>query len=117
VLRVRLNELLRERGISQRELARRVDKHPDVISRFARQATGAVSYELLSCICGALECDVGDLLEHIPQSRQQIPLFESVEGTVAPSPYWDRRQRVLLRAAEEGPPYGTDQAQPKEEVT
>lgn len=74
MIRVTLVDLLRERGISQRELARRTDTHPDVVSRFARQATTGVSYELLDRICAALNCQPRDLLGFEPE---QISLFAS----------------------------------------
>ena len=80
---VRLKELLDERGMSQRELARRTGRHHDVISRFARQDTEGVTYDLLSHVCAALECDVGDILEYGPDPSEQIPLFESAEAELA----------------------------------
>ena len=71
---VRLNELLRSRGLSQRELARRTGTHPDVISKFARQATGGVTYELLDRICSELGCAPGQLLVHEPDSPDQVTM-------------------------------------------
>lgn len=76
MIRVGLNNLLEQRGMSQRELARRTNTHPDVISRFARGATSAVSYELLDRICATLNCRPGDLLRFEPE---QIHLFQSPE--------------------------------------
>jgi len=104
MLRVRLNNLLQERGISQRELARRTDKHPDVISRFAREVTGMVSYDLLDCICAALNCDVADVLEHVPDEGPQIGLFDSQARSQATTTY--TRTRTVLKAAENRPTYG-----------
>jgi putative transcriptional regulator len=105
MLRVRLNDLLSRRGMSQRELARRTESHPDVISRFAREATGAVSYDLLERICGALNCDVGDLLQYVPSPDDQIGLFEVIDTRgLSPTPL-DGRKQTTLRVAEERPGY------------
>ena len=93
MIRVRLNDYLRQRGLSQRELARRTETHPDVISRFARQATSAVSYELLSRICSELDCAPGDLLEFAPDPSVQIPMFEEPKGV-------DGVDRELMNATE-----------------
>jgi len=93
VIRVRLNDFLRQRGLSQRELARRTETHPDVISRFARQATSAVSYELLSRICSELDCAPGDLLEFAPDPSVQIPIFEEPKSV-------DVVDRKLMNASE-----------------
>ena len=62
--------------MSQRELARRADRHHDVVSRFAREETGGVSYDLLAAVCAVLECQPGDLLHYTPDPEEQIPLFE-----------------------------------------
>jgi DNA-binding Xre family transcriptional regulator len=70
MIRVRLAELLLVRGLSLRELARRTDTHPDVLSRFGRQATHGVTYHLLHRICAELECSVADLLEYVPVEKQ-----------------------------------------------
>ena len=77
MIRVALKKMLRDRRISLRELARRLDKHPEVISRFAREATGGVSYELLDSICLFLRCDPGALLRFEPTEEQmgQLALF------------------------------------------
>lgn len=104
MLRVRLNDVLQRRGMSQRELARRTDKHPDVISRFAREATEMVSYDLLDCICGALSCGVADLLEYVPDPGEQIGLFEAEDDADGNQTY--PRTRIVMKAAENRPAYG-----------
>lgn len=107
LLRVRLNDLLKIRGMSQRELARRTEKHPDVISRFAREDTTMVSYDLLECICSALECEVSDLLEYVPDPDEQITLFEgSQEDSASTETVYRQQQPTALRAAERQPLYG-----------
>jgi putative transcriptional regulator len=72
MIRVTLNELLEQRRMSQRELARRTDTHPDVISRFAREATSGVSYDLLNRICAVMSCSPGDLLQY---ENDQMTMF------------------------------------------
>lgn len=104
MIKVGLTRLLRERGLSQRELARRTDKHHDVISRFARGDTQAVSYELLDSICAVLECQIGDLLEYVPDHDEQILLFESVTGA-----YVHDESRELRRVAEASSSYETSE--------
>jgi len=76
--------------MSQRELARRIRRHHDVVSRFARQDTSGVSYELLAEICGVLECQPGDLMRFDPDPEVQIPLF--------------REQQSLGTRGSKGPP-------------
>jgi putative transcriptional regulator len=75
MIRVVLREYLDTRDISLRELARRANTHPEVISRFSRQATSGVSYDLLDRICLALRCQPSDLLVYSPVA-EQISLFD-----------------------------------------
>ena len=70
VITVGLSRLLKERGLSLRELARRTSTHPDVLSRFARGATSGVSYDLLERVCRELPCQPGDLLHYEPDNEQ-----------------------------------------------
>lgn len=76
MIKVTLNQLLEVRRLSQRELARRAGAHPEVVSRFAREATSGVSYQLLSKICAALDCTPAQLLRYEPE---QPSLFDADE--------------------------------------
>src|SRR4051812_35372303 len=79
MIRVSLKDVLQERRLSLRELARRLNKHPDTISKFGRQKTGGVSYELLSEICAGLGCNPGELLRYEPDLPEQIALFTEMQ--------------------------------------
>src|SRR5690606_32475259 len=86
MIRVALAEALHDRRMSQRELARRIGRHPDVVNKFAREATSGVSYELLGCICNVLGCEPGEILRFEPASNQ-MSLFDerrTSPGTAAP---------------------------------
>ena len=85
VIRVRLKDVLDERGMSQRQLARLIGKQRETVSKFARQATGGVSYELLALICEALRCEPGVLLK-----------FEAEQPSLFPSA--DRADHMIPRA-------------------
>jgi putative transcriptional regulator len=75
VIQVALKDVLRERKISLRGLARKLGRHPDTISKFGRQATGGVSYDLLNEICSALACEPGELLRFVPEPPEQMSIF------------------------------------------
>ncbi len=66
--------------MSQRELARKLGRHHDVISRFARQETSGVSYDLLEEICETLQCQPGDLIKVVP-TDEHIQIWEN-EGVM-----------------------------------
>lgn len=80
MIQVCLKSILAARGLSQRELARRAGRHHDVISRFARNDTSSVSFELLSSVCRVLECQPGDLLRY-SAAEDQPSLFGADSST------------------------------------
>jgi putative transcriptional regulator len=74
MIRVALAEFLKKRDLSQRELARRIGTHPNVVSRVVREQTGGISYELLNALCRELRCETGDLLVY--EDDCQLALFQ-----------------------------------------
>jgi putative transcriptional regulator len=61
-IRLRLNEIIKERGISQRELARLTGLRPNTISHLCSDKVNSAYFETLETICRALDIDIKDLL-------------------------------------------------------
>jgi putative transcriptional regulator len=59
---IRLKEVLKERGISQRELSLRINKSVITVNSWANQKS-TPSIEVLIEICKILGCEIGDLIE------------------------------------------------------
>jgi putative transcriptional regulator len=62
MLKVRLDELLEERGRSAYWLAKETNLTQVALWRLKHGKTGAIKFETLEAICNALECTPGDLL-------------------------------------------------------
>lgn len=65
--RFRLAELLKESGISQRELAQRAEVSPTTVNRMANNLTAQVSLNTLDALSRVLGCEPGDLVERVPE--------------------------------------------------
>jgi putative transcriptional regulator len=61
-IRLRLKELLEQRGISQRELARRMNIRPSTVSHLCSDKVNAAYFDTLELICKTLEVDLHELL-------------------------------------------------------
>lgn len=62
-IKIKLNELLINRNISQRELARMTDiRHPS-INEMCNNETKRLPLANLAKICEVLECEITDILE------------------------------------------------------
>lgn len=61
-IKVRLNELLKERNMSQRELARLTGLRPNTISHLCSDHVDRVYLETLEKVCKALGVNIEDLI-------------------------------------------------------
>ena len=61
---IRLEQLLEERGISRYRLAQLTDTKYQIIDNYYKNRVKRYDGEILSRICAALDCTVGDILEY-----------------------------------------------------
>lgn len=67
--RFRLLDVLEERQLSQRELARRSGVSPTTINRMCANLTAQVSLATLDALAKVLDVEPGELLEREPKKR------------------------------------------------
>ncbi|QIR36341.1 helix-turn-helix transcriptional regulator [Tolypothrix sp. PCC 7910] len=65
---VRLKEIRKERGISQNELARRLEMSLANIQKIEYGKAKSIPLDTLDKLCQILECEVGELLVRVPDS-------------------------------------------------
>ncbi|MNW44702.1 Helix-turn-helix domain protein [compost metagenome] len=61
-IKIRLQEILDERGMSQRELARQMNLRPNTINHLCSDSVDRVYIRTLEQICEALDIDVNELI-------------------------------------------------------
>lgn len=71
-IQVRLREVRTRRGLTQVQLAERTGLDQATISRIER-GRGGIDYDVLDRLCGALDCEPGEILLREPRSRQPRP--------------------------------------------
>ena len=67
MIQIYLSELLAERQMTQAELSRLCGIRPSTISMIYNGLADRLN---LDKICGALDCNLSDLLEYIPEKKQ-----------------------------------------------
>lgn len=75
-MRFRLGELLEERRDefpTQAELARRSGVSTVTINAIVLGKTDGIKLDTIDRICSALDCDVGDLIERVPDRGRRKP--------------------------------------------
>ena len=66
MIRIRLREVLDERGMTQKELAERTGLRPNTVSMLCRDAVTAISKDTLSRIMKALDIrNVSEIIEYV----------------------------------------------------
>ena len=68
MIKIHLSKLLGERRMKQLELSRLTGVNKNIICDLYNEFTDRVSLDTLDRICEALQCDLSDLLEYIPNS-------------------------------------------------
>ena len=69
---MRLRDVRKTQGLTQVQLAQRTGLDQATISRIER-GRGGIDYDVLDRLCGALDCEPGDILVRESRSRQPKP--------------------------------------------
>lgn len=83
----KLDELMRQRGIKGRELARRMNIGENYLSRVRHEVPDRLSLTLLDALCRELGCTIPDLLEYkVPsRGRKAAAVVVAAEPEAAPA--------------------------------
>lgn len=65
-IRIKLDELLKESGMSKNKLSHRAEMQHTQINNFCKNKVTRLDTDVLARICTAFHCDISDLLEYIP---------------------------------------------------
>ncbi|MFV3012702.1 helix-turn-helix domain-containing protein [Clostridium botulinum] len=69
MIKIHLSRLLGEKRWTQADLSRKTGIRPNTISEIYHELTERVNLNHIDKICEALECDISDLLEFIPNKN------------------------------------------------
>lgn len=68
---IRLDVVMAKRKMSLSELAEKVDLTLANLSVLKNDHAKAIRFSTLEAICNALECQPGDILEYVPENREE----------------------------------------------
>ena len=72
MIRILLSARLGERRLKQSELARMTGIRPNTISDLYNEMATRISFDDLDLICEALDCDITDLLQRVPNEERRV---------------------------------------------
>lgn len=69
-IRIKLEELLEESGISKNKLSHRAEMQRTQINNFCKNKVTRLDTDVLARICAVFDCQISDLLEYIPPEKE-----------------------------------------------
>lgn len=71
MIKIKLSDLLVKHKMTQKSLADATHIRPATISKMYYEETKRVDIKQLNNICKAFNCEISDLLEYIPDSKEK----------------------------------------------
>ena len=71
MIKIKLSDLLGKHKMTQKALANLTKIRPATISKMYYEETKRVDIDQLNRICHAFNCEISDLLEYIPDSKEK----------------------------------------------
>lgn len=69
-IRIKLEELLKESGISKNKLSHRAEMQRTQINNFCKNKVTRLDTDVLARICAVFDCEISDLLEYVPPGKE-----------------------------------------------
>lgn len=70
-VKIKLLDLITERGISKNKLAHLAQMERTQLNRYCNNQVRLIDMNVLSRLCTALECNIDDILEFIPAAESE----------------------------------------------
>ena len=68
-INIKLDELMKQKGISKNKLGQRAEMQRAQINKYCNNKMARTDLDVLARICTVLECEIGDLLEFVPHEQ------------------------------------------------
>lgn len=68
-IRIKLDELIKQKGISKNKLSHRAEMQRTQINNYCKNNITRLDTDVLARICTVLECQISDLLEFVPDEE------------------------------------------------
>ena len=70
-IRIKLDELIKERGISKNKLSHYAELQRSQVNQYCSNQITRLDTAVLARICSTLNCRIKDLLEFIPERKEE----------------------------------------------
>ena len=70
-VKIRLNELIKEKKVSKNKLATKAQMQRTQLNNYCKEKMQRVDLAIIARICYALDCEVSDVLEYVPPVEEE----------------------------------------------
>lgn len=70
-IKIKLDELIKQRGISKNKLSQRAEMQRTQLNRYCKNDITRLDTDVLARLCTVLNCKIEDLLEFIPPNQTE----------------------------------------------
>lgn len=78
-IKIKLAELIVEKGISKNKLAHRAEMQRTQINQYCNNEVTRLDTAVLARICSSLDCQIEDLLEFVPAKNEELQPEEHLQ--------------------------------------
>lgn len=68
---IHFDELLKKSGMSKNKFSHRAEMQRTQVNNYCSSAITRLDTEVLARICAVFQCEIGDLLEYVPQEEEK----------------------------------------------
>lgn len=70
-IRIKLDELIKQKGISKNRLSHKAEMQRTQLNNYCNNKITRLDTDVLARLCSALDCKIEDLLEFVPEDRDE----------------------------------------------
>ena len=69
---IKLNELIEKAGISKNKLSHKAEMQRTQLNNYCKNNVTRLDTDVLARLCSVLNCGIGDLLEFVPDEKDEV---------------------------------------------
>jgi putative transcriptional regulator len=69
MVKIKVNDILDKKNLSVYYLSKKTEISYNNLSKLIKGETRSISFEIIDKICSALDCEVGDIIEYVPDEN------------------------------------------------
>ena len=69
-IKIHLDELIQRSGLSKNKFSKRAEMERSQVNNYCKNEVSRLDIDVLARICSVLKCEIGELLEYVPEEEK-----------------------------------------------